>query len=251
MTKAALDIERIVREVLAEMGGMLGGRAPVKETKPVSAVPTPVPAPSAAMARTPEPSPGDLAIDARVVTMEAVTGKLGGVRRLRVVRGALVTPAVRDELLRRGIALEFGSTAGAPAPAQRRLTLITVGGSFDPAMLMAGLKREGVEVEHVSLDCLMLASDRLAADVASPDTLGLLLTRHTAAAMCLANRLQGVRAVQGCDAPSVATAAAAVGANVLVASPKAGTFFQLKQMVSEFCRAGVRACPDVFQARLA
>jgi hypothetical protein len=76
------------------------------------------------------------------------------------------------------------------------------------------------------------------------------LTRHTAAALCLANRHPGVRAVRATDIPSTAATAAAVGANLLVANPAECTFFQLKQMLSEFCRGGVRECPEVFKERL-
>ena len=115
---------------------------------------------------------------------------------------------------------------------------------------MAGLAREGLTVESSASDCIIAATDQLASETAQPNTLGVLLTRHTAAGLCLANRLPGVRAVAGADAPAVATAAAAVGANVLVADPDAGTFFQLKQIVTEFCRCGVRPCPEVFRARL-
>ena len=103
-------------------------------------------------------------------------------------------------------------------------------------------------MEPVALDCLIVATEQLAAETARSDTLGVLLTPHTAAGLCLANRLRGLRAVTGGDAPAVAAAAAAVGANVLVVDPRAGTFFQLKQMVAEFCRGGVRPCPAVFRA---
>ena len=132
-----------------------------------------------------------------------------------------------------------------------RLVMITTGTDFDPAALVAGLVREGSKVENSALDCLIAATDQLAAEMAKPDTLGVLLTRHAAAGLCLANRLSGVRAITGADAPAVAAAAAAVGANLLVADPQAGTFFQLKQMVTEFCRGGVRPCPAVFRAKLA
>jgi len=80
--------------------------------------------------------------------------------------------------------------------------------------------------------------------------LGVLLTRHAAAGLCLANRLRGVRAVTGVEAPAVAVATAAIGANLLVMNPLVGSFFQLKQMVTEFCRGGARPCPEVFRARL-
>jgi ribose 5-phosphate isomerase RpiB len=83
-----------------------------------------------------------------------------------------------------------------------------------------------------------------------PDTLGAILTRHTAAALCLANRHPGVRAVLATDIPAAAAAVAAVGANLLVLDPTAGTFFQMKQILSDFCRGGVRDCPEVLKKRL-
>jgi len=195
--------------------------------------------------------PGELFIGSRVVTMTEVAGRLDAVRRLVVSRGAIVTPAVRDELIRRGITLACGDASNGPPATTVRVVLVTMGTDFDPAALAAGLAREGTTVEPVALDCLIAATDQLAAEMARSDTLGVLLTPHTAAGLCLANRLRGVRAVTGGDAPAVAAAAAAVGANVLVVDPRAGTFFQLKQMVAEFCRGGVRPCPAVFLAQLA
>jgi hypothetical protein len=192
-----------------------------------------------------------LVIGSRVVTMIEVAGRLDGVRRLVVSRGAIVTPAVRDELLRRGISLVCGDASNERPATALRIVLVTVGADLDPTALAAGLKREGATVEHVALDCLIKATEQLAAETARSDTLGVLLTPHTAAGLCLANRLRGLRAVTGGNAPAVAAATAAVGANVLVVDPQAGTFFQLKQMVTEFCRGGVRPCPAVFRARLA
>lgn len=255
MNNPANDIERLVREVLAEMGLALA--APEADAGERQESPSPVeksPLPSSAAAATPDTDsqdPNELVIAARIVTMAELSGRLNAVRRVVVAREALVTPAVRDELLRRGIALEFATAAEGRTAASRRLVLITTGSDFDPTALVAGLAREGLSVEHVPLSCLIAATDQLAAEAAKPDTLCVLLTRHTAAGLCLANRLRGVRAVTGVDAPAVAAASAAVGANMLVADPQAGTFFQLKQMVTEFCRCGVRACPEVFNARLA
>ena len=117
---------------------------------------------------------------------------------------------------------------------------------------MAGLAREGLNVEHAALDCLIAATDQLAAEVAKPDTLGVLLTPHTAAGLVPGESARGrSRGRRAAMRRAVAAAAAAVGANLLVADPRAGTFFQLKQMVTEFCRGGVRPCPEVFRARLA
>lgn len=268
MRFTASDIERVVREVLAEMGLALAaptaGSPERRESAPqppkVCAARSSTPsAPEiiSLVAAKPEASdaerqdPNELVLGARIVTMAEVSGRLGAVRRVVVAREALVTPAVRDELLRRNIALEFATGAETPAAVSRRLVLITAGSSFDPTALIAGLAREGLSVEHVALNCLIAATDQLATELGKADTLSVLLTRHTAAALCLANRLRGVRAISGTDAPAIAAASAAVGANMLVANPHAGTFFQLKQMVTEFCKCGVRACPEVFHARLA
>lgn len=248
MNDVSVNIERVVREVLAEMGLLKAESGAPKAgdgQRPNAASPALPPASVA-----PPPAAGDLSINARVVTMAEVAGRLDGVRRLLVSRGAIVTPAVRDELLRRGILLECGEAQNGRPATSVRIVLLTVGTDFDATALVAGLAREGVTVEPVALDCLIKASEQLAAETARPDTLGVLLTPHTAAGLCLANRLRGLRAVTAGDAPTVAAAAAAVGANVLVVDPRAGTFFQVKQMVTEFCRGGVRPCPAVFRKQL-
>lgn len=254
------EIERVVREVLAELSA-----AHSSIERPATAVAGAAEGSSDAAPPGPhswgaQPSEsrvvdsrdnGELIVSSRVITMMEVSGRLDGVRRVVVARGTIVTPAVRDELIRRGIALSFAdSPNGKVAPAVR-LAMISTGTDFDPTALVAGLTREGLTVENSTLDCLIASTDQLAAEVAKGDTLGVLLTRHTAAGLCLANRLGEVRAVAGGDASAVAAAAAAVGANLLVVDPLAGTFFQLKQVVTEFCRGGIRPCPAVFRTRLA
>jgi hypothetical protein len=263
MSDESIIIESVVREVLAELAAVAKNngqamadshserseestsaseilRCAQDDKKPVPTSP-----------ESPAPPPGDLTVAARVVTMAEVSGRLGSIRRLVVSREAIVTPAVRDELLRHGIALGYADSTNGRAAPLVRVAIFSTGTDFDPAALVAGLTRDGLKIEHAALNCLIASADQLAAELAKPDTLGVLLTRYTAAGLCLANRLRGVRAVIGADAPAVASAAAAIGANLLVADPNAGTFFQLKQMVAEFCRGGVRPCPEVFRTRLA
>jgi hypothetical protein len=233
MKKPTTDVERVVREVLAELG--------VAPAKPSVAEGKSQKAKDAGQCGT---RGADLILSCRVVTMAEVAGRLDSVRRLIVSQQAVVTPAVRDELLNRGIALAHADSADGHPAAAIRLVMIVTGTDFQPAGLIAAVAREGFDVEQSTSDCLIAAADQLADELAKPGTLGVLLTTDAAAGLCLANRLQGVRAV------AVASAAAAVGANLLVADPKANTFFQLKQMVAEFCRGGVRPCPEVFRTRL-
>ncbi|HUT09970.1 MAG TPA: hypothetical protein VMY42_05705 [Thermoguttaceae bacterium] len=236
MAEASPDIDRIVREVLAELGHAPAGVARAEEDD--------------AAARSGLPTNGELVITCRVVTLSEVADRLDAIHRLVVPPKAVLTPAVRDELQRRNIAIDFAEAAPERTAGSLRLVLIAVGKRVDPAALAAVLRHEGLNLEQHSFDCLIAATDRLAAEVVRPDTLGLLLTGHTAAALCLANRHGGVRAVSGSDARAVSTAATSVGANLLAIDPAIGSLHQLKQMVTEFTRGGVRPCPEVFQAKL-
>ena len=96
---------------------------------------------------------------------------------------------------------------------------------------------------------MIASTDKLAAAVAQGQ-LGVLWTRHTAAGMCLANRHAGVRAVLAGSVSATAAALAAVGANVLVVDPTAGTAYEKKQILRDFCLGGIRECPEALKARL-
>jgi hypothetical protein len=236
MAAASLDIERVVREVLAELK---------LATAPAAAV-----AKEAAPAPAPADNGGELSIAAQLVTMTDVSGRLGGIRRVVVTPHAIVTPAVRDELMRKNVALARVATSTRRAAGSLRLVLVVANKRFDPASLVESVGQDGVAVEQHRMDCLMAATDLLAAELAGPDTLGALVSSHAAAALCLANRHAAIRGVLGTDAHSAATATADVGANLLVIDPRAGTLFQWKKMLGEFCRNGVRRCPETLQKRL-
>jgi ribose 5-phosphate isomerase RpiB len=253
MNDLTLDIERIVTEVLAQLAA---AQAPQPKAEPAPKPATPV-APTACKkpknSNAPSAAQQDnntLTLTSRVVTMNDVLGRLNGVRRVIVSRKAIVTPAVRDDLLRRGIALDTSDSVSDRKSTAARLVLMTSGTDFESAALAAALTREGFTVEPTSSDCLIAATDQLAAEIASQDTLCVLLTKYVAAAMCLANRHRGVRAINCIDALTVVKTSAAVGANMLAIDPKAGGFFQLKQIVTEFTRGGVRPCPLVFREKL-
>lgn len=232
MSVAQADIERIVREVMAQLKHVAG----------------PAAAPAAVEAR-PAASPkhdGELRVDARVVTLESVAGRLNGAQQLLVAPGALVTPSVRDELRRRGIDLvqrDGGKTTEANVP-----VLLVAGRTrhdpeLAPDLAVAMLRQEGIDVRTESTPCLIEATAKLAA-AAAARSLGVLWTRHTAAGLCLANRHAAVRAVLATGVPATSAAVAAVGANVLVVDPAAGTMYERKQVLREFCLGGIRQCPE-------
>ena len=251
MTLQTPDVERIVREVLARLGQASadgGARGESAESEPPAEKPAPA-SPSTT-------DDSELVLDGRVVTLDDVTGRLEGIRRVVVSAKAVVTPAVRDELLRRRVTLQKqtlgnGQPSAATAAGSLRLVLIAAGKRFDPAPLVQALTEQSVGVESSSTDCLVAATDQLAEAIRGENTLGLLLSRHPAMAVCLANRHAGVRAVSAPDPPSAATATASVGANLLILDPWGLSAFQLKKTATEFCGSGVRPCPEALRERLA
>jgi hypothetical protein len=199
------------------------------------------------------PSPvqmGQLVVDARLVTLADIAGRLADVKQVVIPPRAVVTPTVRDELRRRNIALVHAAPAKAKAAGAVRLVLVNTSKRFDAATLEQVLGEEGVAVESQRSDCLIAATDLLAGELVKADTVGTLVARHADAALCLANRHPGVRAVLAGDLRQAVAACEAVGANLLVLNPAHAALFQLRQILSQFCRDGVRECPEVFRKRL-
>jgi hypothetical protein len=249
MSELAETVERLVREVLAGLGHS------------VADVPAPAPgaradgAPAAASAgpqsaaATMQESDGSVAISRRVVTLADLPERSAAVRRLIVPLGTVVTPAAQDELQQRKIKLVVGEPGEAGAKPAKTILMVAAA-TYDSAALAGTLERDGFTVDARRMDCLIRATDQLAADLAADSTVGLLVTAYPAAALCLANRHSGVRAILGTRADTVAGDAQSVGANLLVVDPGPHGFFALKQIASRFLRGGPRGCPEVFRKRL-
>jgi hypothetical protein len=262
MNAPLAELERIVCEVLAEMGlasatgGASAGDCPDfgKATVPFSPGEN-RDSPPAKMGLSPlvpasQPAADEIVVHARVVTMAEVAERLTGVRRVVVSPRAVVTPAVRDELRRRQVALVHAAPGEPRAASLPRLVVMAVPARCEPAAVLQSLGREGVQVERHTVECLIAGTDQLAGEITKSNKLAVLYTCYAAAALCLANRYPGVRAVAAGDTAAAAAAVAAVGANLLVLDPDASSEFQQKQILGEFCRGGIRPCPDVFQKRL-
>ncbi|MGA2254834.1 MAG: hypothetical protein ABSG53_09245 [Thermoguttaceae bacterium] len=235
-TATTEEIERIVREVMTQLG---------VASKTVTA-PAPADSPPAVL---PAARHDELVVDSRVVTLELIAGRLHGTKQLMVPPGALVTPAVVDELRRKGVALVRGIAAASARTKLPRLLLVVGRTRHDPAATVQMLVQEGVDVQTESSDCMIASTDKLAAAIAQGQ-LGLLWTRHTAAGLCLANRHAGVRAVLAASVAATAAAVSAVGANVLVVDPTVGTAYEKKQILRDFCLGGIRQCPEALKKRL-
>jgi hypothetical protein len=253
MAEPPIDIERVVREVLAQLGvAPQTGAAPAGPASgsPSAAVPQEKEKPQPTGETGSSASGGEIVLQRRVVTLADLPERLEGVRRVAVPPKAVVTPAVHDELRKRHIHLVYAEPQPGKAPGRAPVTIVSMGSPWDPAPLIKALESEGLAVQSQHVDCLVEATDRLAKDLAGGQAMGVLLTRHAAAGLCLANRLAGVRAIRGSSTDAVAAEAEAVGANLLVLDPSAIGLFTSQQIVLRFLRGGPRQCPAVFRKRL-
>lgn len=285
MSAARIDIEAIVREVLQQLGQPSGestaavgsdGGPPDRPAGPPAGCPSIAPPKAGKSTASPKaagagdsatsgqggaaavtggagqgasPDRTELVVAGRVVTLDHLADRLDGVRRLVVPARAVITPAVHDELVARGIQVVRRSDR-LPEPAASRLALWILGRRFDPAVLAAALEAEGIAAQWHRADCLIAATDAAAAAVTGEQTPAALITGEPAAAVCLANRHPGVRAVWAADPEQAKTHTAAVGANLLVLDPRRLAVFQMKQILVGFVREGLRACPEPLKSRL-
>ena len=106
MAEPSMDIERVVREVLAELGV-----APKPATARAASASAGTPAASVAAKPGPQhaastfAADGQLVLCGRTISLADLPDRLEGVRRVVVATGAMVTPSVQDELARRAISL--------------------------------------------------------------------------------------------------------------------------------------------------
>jgi hypothetical protein len=211
------DVERIVRAVLSEMNASnVSGAQPATRNGGVAE-------------RT-------LTLTSKVVSLAEVEGKLKDVSQLIVPRGAVFTPAARDEL--RKFAVAVASATNGKTNAKVRLVLSAAETSFEPTALAAALAGEGIAVERVATGDLTSAVDTLTRKVVVDKLMAVLITDMPAAAVCLANRQRGVRAALGHSMAAVTEAVNLIAANLLVIDPRSRSLHELKRFTRELVRAG-------------
>jgi hypothetical protein len=242
MAESKIDIERVVREVLARLEAEGGAQSPASDAAR-STVPR-------LGSTDPGSQEGALVLSGRVVTMADVEGRLEGVEKLVVAPQAVLTPSVRDELYRRSVKLVYGRLQAPEKPVNVRLVIAVLGSQFEPGSLVADLQDKTVSVELRRHDCLVAATDEAASEVVKPDTLSVVVSSDPAMALCLANRHRSVRAVWGVDPGRLAIDLESVGANMLVVDPQSVGPFPMKQMVTRFCTRGTFECPQALRKQL-
>jgi ribose 5-phosphate isomerase RpiB len=212
------QVEQIVREVLSRLGGkpdanVVGPSSPVNE----------------------------LAVSESVVTVAALDGKLGGIRRLVVSPRAVVTPSARDLLKENNVTLVRSLRTATPTAV--RIAVATAGTNFDVSEIVRSLRQNRTEVEQLASTGVAQVTRELAEEVRKSGKLGVLITPETTQAVCLANRHRGVRAATAASRGEVNEIIKAVGANFVIVDPARRSRFEVQRIVEAFCLAGPRQCP--------
>jgi len=199
-----------------------------------------------------------LSLDEPVISLGSIEGRLDGVRLVSVSAKAVVTPAVRDELRRRGIAWVRRERATssrekenkADAAAARTLFVAVQGdvAAGGEAVIAAGVAGRA-KIQRMRTDCVIEAVDALVENLRGGETLGLLVTEYIDAALCVANREPSLRAVAGDGFERLSHAVRSVGANVVIIGPKQLTA-PIRPLLAWWIDRGVRPCPRSLRPRL-
>lgn len=93
------------------------------------------------------------------------------------------------------------------------------------------LTQQGISTERLAQCGLLAVVDELVDAVVRGGAVGVLLTRQTAAALCLANRTRGVQAVLATSVEVIRGARTTLAANLLVVDPKGKAAHELAGMI--------------------
>ena len=242
MERLEEQIEQIVREVVARLASQPLTTQVVRSTTGESSRNSNFPA-------TENGSTAAVEIESKVISLADLDGRLNGTKQLVLRRGAVVTPAARDLLRQSGVDVSYRVAEKRKDTARVGLIVGMTDTGFEPSALLSLLRQDGAMVEQIASSGLLGVVDEMTDHVARGGKQGLLLTGQTMAAICVANRVKGVRAVGAQSVRDVHAAMVEVGVNLLVVDPARLTQFEMRRMVAELQR-GKRNCPPTLASRL-
>ncbi len=229
-TSSDVDVDAVVREVLRRL----------HSNRPVTSV---AKVPSAGADPRPVES-HSLRLSQPVVTLADIGDRLHSAQWLIVPSGAVVTPAVRDVLREKNIALRHADAETIDADhAIASLVVATAATAFRASGLVQTLGTGGTKIEAIEATELSDAVPRLLAAVGEHDRLGVLITDQGALAACMANRDGRARAAVVRSPEDVTQVVESLGANVLIVEPQTSGMYALRSMVARFIRTTSRLCP--------
>lgn len=193
---------------------------------------------------------GELTIADAVVSAAALAGRLDGVRRLLVRSKAVITPAARDLLRERKIEIARQAVSTSNGDAMTPLAIAVANTRFNTDELVRVHRNNPIAIRIVTPRGFTEMLEEMTRDVANGKTLGLFVTDDSTAALCIANRVSGVRAAAATNGAEASDAVRSIGANLLVVGPRGRTLHELKSVATRFCRGWPRECPEVWKGRM-
>ena len=216
-----IDINALVRQILSDLTPKTVENAPKMNSDTSEKIPR---------------------ISARVVSL-AELGKLGDVKRLIVPEKAVITPAVRDEIRKRNIEIVTETKAPSHKAEKLNVWLALHLQKKEPAAITDFLAKN-YGFEKAAFECILKTIDAASEKLAAPEqTLGIILSGYSAAAMCVAHRKRNIRAVLGTEPALLKTDADQIGANLLVVDPVRSGPFKTQSLLKTFLADGVRKIP--------
>lgn len=175
----------------------------------------------------------------QVISLADIDGRLEAVSTIHLARGALLTPAARDYLKQRGIAISRGTAAGPTQlpPSAHPMVLGVSETNYDPSVMVGHLGKCGMHVQQIARTGLAGVVPEMCDAVGLGGQRGLLLTAETTAAVCMANRRRGVRAAAANDSATADAAIRSIVANLLVIDPAKSGTFQLQRIAERLLHA--------------
>jgi len=189
---------------------------------------------------------GDLLWQGRVLAADPLRRSLNGHRRVLIAPGTIVTPLAAEELRSSGVALEV----------QREETATeskTWGCAQDHGYTVVQSALQALKREEILLRSLPVIEDTQLSRWAKAigDCVGqgeccggVVFCQDPGLVCCVANKVPGLRAVAVTTVAQAARAMLTVGANLLAVEMPGRTFFEIRQILRQFCAGGQRACPD-------
>ncbi len=225
-------IRRLVAEVIA--------RITTPAASPAAAAPTVAPTSTYGQ---PQVS-GGVALTDKVVTLASLERLPAGTARVVVAATAVITPSAREHASDAGIEIvRGGAPAAAKQPASRPFVVAHADCGSDAAGRCATIARSVPGAQQLPATGLADVVVAIATHASRDGARGLLLSGRPAAAVVLANRSPGLRAVTARDAAGLLAAATECSANLVVVDPKAFSAASLDRVCGEFARRDLGPAP--------
>lgn len=215
---------------------------------------TPVPDNHASVTKSDSSAPPEdkaIGLSDRVITLTSLEHFSNDTRRVIVRPNAVITPAARDELARRGIEVVRGEIVPQNAKAQASSIVWAIGETgWDASGIANSLAPQMSGAREIVAETFPQRVGALAHEVADHQSLGIVFTESTAVALCIGNRQAGVRAVHVHDLHELRSLENTLAPNVLVIDPREQGTFAMRRLIEQLIRQGNRPCPAALETQL-